>query len=102
MVFDGRNIMSFFSGSEEAASPTPSVDNVETVSFEEEGNTAVKLGHHYKGTAEQIQEEKRKNALYESAADRGEFHYDRSAPWERRKARQLGSSIVGSLRSHAV
>ena len=92
--------MFFFSGRDEAATPTPSLNNVETVSFDEEGNTAVKLGYHYKGTAEQIQEEKRKNALYEGAADKGkgEFHYDRSAPWERRKPCQLGFSIVGSLR----
>ena len=72
--------MFFFSRRDEAATPTPSLNNVETVSFDEEGNTAVKLGYHYKGTAEQIQEEKRKNALYEGAADKGkgEFHYDRS------------------------
>ena len=72
--------MFFFSGRDEAATPTPSLNNVETVSFDEEGNTAVKLGYHYKGTAEQIQEEKRKNALYEGAADKGkgEFHPLRS------------------------
>ena len=51
------------------------MNNVETVSFDEGGNTAVKLGYHNKGTAKQIQEEERKNALYEgTAADRGEFH----------------------------
>ena len=73
--------MTFFSGRKDAASSTPPANNVETVSFDDlEDNKSVKLGYHYKGTAEQIQEEKRKNALYEGAADKGkgEFHYDRS------------------------
>ncbi|EJK60852.1 hypothetical protein THAOC_18736 [Thalassiosira oceanica] len=55
---------------EEAATPTPSEMNIESVSFDEEDNKSVRLGYHYKGTEEQIEEEKRKNALYEREADR--------------------------------
>ena len=60
----------------EAATPTPSENNIEAVSFDE-GDT-VQLGYHYKGTRKQIQGEKEKNALYEGTGGRSvltrEFH----------------------------
>ena len=92
MFFDGQNniLMSFFSGREKAASPTPSLNNVETVSFDEideEGNTSVKLGYHPHLTEEQIQEEKRKS------------EFPRTALPREREACQLGFfSIVWSVR----
>jgi len=55
---------------EVAATPTPSEMNIESVSFDEEDNNSVRLGYHFKGTEEQIEEEKRKNSLYEREADR--------------------------------
>ena len=64
-----ENIKSFLLGREEAATPTPSRSNVETVSIDEKGNTSVRLCYQYKGTAEEIQEEKRNNALYEGTTE---------------------------------
>ncbi|EJK72934.1 hypothetical protein THAOC_05485, partial [Thalassiosira oceanica] len=96
--------MFFFSKTnEEAATPTPSLNNVETVSFDEEGNnTSVKLGYYYKGTSEQIKEEKRKNNLYEGTADGRKFTW---FPCRRVSSIRLPSSssredmAIGSNRS---
>ena len=99
MFFDNRNIMSFFSGREKAATPTPSVDNIEAVSFEEEDNPSVKLGYHYRGTAEQIMVEKRKNAAYEGTAERREFH--RTVLLRRRIYSWVGSIRLPSSFSRA-
>ena len=64
---------------EQAATPTPSVNNIESISFDDEDNpseTSVQLGYHYEGTVEEIQEEQRKNSWYEgmtAMTDRREF-----------------------------
>ena len=75
---------------EEAATPTPSVNNIEAVSFDEGDD--VQLGYTYKGTEEQIQEEQEKNTLYEGMISTCEFRWHRPASW---KACQLGFPIVG-------
>ncbi|EJK56703.1 hypothetical protein THAOC_23360 [Thalassiosira oceanica] len=48
---------------EQAATPTPSVNNIESVAVDEEN--CVQLGYHYKGTEDQIQGEQEKNTWYE-------------------------------------
>jgi len=48
---------------EQAATPTPSVNNIESVAVDEEN--CVQLGYHYKGTEDQIKGEQEKNTWYE-------------------------------------
>ena len=72
-----------------AATPTPSVDNIESIAVDDD---CVQLGYHYRGTKEEIIGEQDKNAWYEGIMGTREFHLHRSASW---KACQSGSSIVG-------